>query len=192
MNQPNGRCHASLHPAVLKAQRTLTEQYSLREGTPDPLPNDILDVPMEYSEDGDFGDTDFALSGFNDSGFANEDSGDVNMEREGDVGQPMEAKPLEEGVADYYEGASKTFGRGMTFMDHFHNDKYTKERVANVYFPFCSAEEWQLASFISRSNLSVPMIDELINLRLVSYFTPSKRQANILNRRQKCIFRSKR
>ncbi|KAJ7816384.1 hypothetical protein B0H13DRAFT_2242446 [Mycena leptocephala] len=33
-----------------------------------------------------------------------------------------------------------------TFMDGFHKDEYASERKTNLYYPFASAEEWELAS----------------------------------------------
>jgi hypothetical protein len=68
---------------------------------------------------------------------------------------------------EYYKGAAKTYGRADTFMDIFRQDKYAKDRENNVYYPFASANEWELASYITRSNMTVAATDDFLKLRLV-------------------------
>ncbi|KAJ7030184.1 hypothetical protein C8F04DRAFT_1211785 [Mycena alexandri] len=70
-------------------------------------------------------------------------------------------------MPEYFKGASRTFGRGTTFMDLFDKDEYAEQRKDNVYYPFSTGDEWEFASFISRSNMSTRSIDELLNLRLM-------------------------
>ncbi|KAJ7046412.1 hypothetical protein C8F04DRAFT_1206239 [Mycena alexandri] len=94
-----------------------------------------------------------------------------NVGEPGSPSAPMERtpEPRTEGVMpEYFEGASRTFGRGRTFMDSFHQDQYSKERQSNVYYPFASAEEWEFASFIARSNMSNETIDEMLKLQLTA------------------------
>lgn len=57
--------------------------------------------------------------------------------------------------------------RSCGFMDNFHADKFSEERAQNPYYPFASKGEWQLASFLSRANLSIKAIDEFLSLELV-------------------------
>jgi hypothetical protein len=52
-------------------------------------------------------------------------------------------------------------------MDIFRQDKYAKDRENNVYYPFASANEWELASYITRSNMTVAATDDFLKLRLV-------------------------
>jgi len=59
-------------------------------------------------------------------------------------------------------------GKGKTFMDLFNEDTYTQERQHNIYYPFASQAEWQLASFLLRSSLSMAALDEFLKLDLVS------------------------
>ena len=56
---------------------------------------------------------------------------------------------------------------GKTFMDLFDEDLYAEYRAANLYYPFASQEEWQLASFLLKSGLSMSAIDEFLKLDLV-------------------------
>ena len=68
-----------------------------------------------------------------------------------------------------YEGAGKQYGVGTTFMREFDDDQYARERVENTYYPFASRDEWELASFLLRSDLSMSSIDSLLSLNLVSH-----------------------
>lgn len=58
----------------------------------------------------------------------------------------------------------------MTFMDGFDGDEYAFHCKDLPYDPFQSHEEWKLASFLLRSNLSMKKLDEFFNLNIVSPF----------------------
>lgn len=64
--------------------------------------------------------------------------------------------------------ASKTYGTGLTFMDQFDRDSFAPERKDHPYFPFASRDEWELASFLLRSNLSMSATDTFLKLKMVS------------------------
>jgi Plavaka transposase len=66
-----------------------------------------------------------------------------------------------------YEGAAKEYGTGTTFMDEFDRDQYAGERINNLYYPFASRNEWELAAFLLRSDLSMASIDSFLSLNLV-------------------------
>lgn len=70
--------------------------------------------------------------------------------------------------SEKFPGASQTFGHGRTFMDRFDSDPFAPERKDNIYYPFSSESEWELASFLQRSCLSMKSIDEFLALKLVS------------------------
>ena len=77
---------------------------------------------------------------------------------------------LEESLSFYTEfftGASKVFGKGETFMDLFHEDKYADMRQVNPYYPFASQAEWELASFLLKSGLSRVAVDQFLKLQFV-------------------------
>jgi hypothetical protein len=67
-----------------------------------------------------------------------------------------------------YEGSADEYGTGTTFMEEFDRDQYAGERVENLYYPFASRDEWELAAFLLRSDLSMASIDSLLSLNLVS------------------------
>ena len=67
--------------------------------------------------------------------------------------------------------ASKTFGCGNTFMDHFDNNNFALARSQGyLYYPFAGRDEWELASFLLRSQMSLADIDRFLKLRLVSLY----------------------
>ena len=73
---------------------------------------------------------------------------------------------------ELFPGASETFGRGKTFMDLFDDDENAGNRETNLYYPFASQPEWELASFLLKSGLSMVAMDEFLKLQLVSTGIP--------------------
>ena len=68
-----------------------------------------------------------------------------------------------------FPGAGMTYGQGQTFLDRFNEDQYAACRVENMYYPFSNEDEWEFASFLLSSNLSMQKIDEFLKLKLVGY-----------------------
>jgi hypothetical protein len=69
-----------------------------------------------------------------------------------------------------YVGAAKVVtGAGKTFIDEFNDDKYAQARKENIFYPFASRDEWQMGSFLLRSNLSMSAIDDFLSLELVRF-----------------------
>jgi len=56
---------------------------------------------------------------------------------------------------------------GLTFLELFNKDEYAEQRTDNLYFPFASEEEWQLAAFLLKSGLSMSSVGEFLKLKLV-------------------------
>jgi hypothetical protein len=78
---------------------------------------------------------------------------------------PLEKDPH---FIEEYEGAAQSFGSGTTFMDEFDSDTHQSERIDNPYYPFASKFEWELASFLLLSDLSMASIMKFLPLHLVS------------------------
>ncbi|KAJ7910233.1 hypothetical protein B0H13DRAFT_2232945 [Mycena leptocephala] len=176
MNQPHGRCHASLHPAVLKAGQTITEKYKLLDSQNEEQAEEPFENMMDTSDTND----DREQSPPQDTGFYDYDphlDDDSHWDDEPNV--PAPNSPHRE----YYKGAAKTYGRADTFMDIFRQDKYAKDRENNVYYPFASADEWELASYIIRSNMTVAATDEFLKLRLTAKMHLSFKSAKDLRSR---------
>jgi hypothetical protein len=73
---------------------------------------------------------------------------------------------------ELFPGASEIFGKGKTFMDLFDDDEYAGNREMNLYYPFASQPEWELASFLLKSGLSMVAMDEFLKLQMVSAGVP--------------------
>jgi hypothetical protein len=65
--------------------------------------------------------------------------------------------------------SGSVYGHGETLMDQCDKDKFTERRKENLYYPFASRDEWELASFLLRSRLSTAAVDRFLKLELVSY-----------------------
>jgi hypothetical protein len=63
--------------------------------------------------------------------------------------------------------AGKIYGQGKTFMDTYHNNQYNSICQDNPYYPFASAQDWEVADFLLCSPLSMAQIDKFIKLKLV-------------------------
>lgn len=70
-----------------------------------------------------------------------------------------------------FSGAAKIYGRAKTFMDKFNNDRYSGFRTTNLYYPFAGKDEWELASFLLSSGLSMRKIDDFLRLKMVILLT---------------------
>ena len=81
---------------------------------------------------------------------------------------PPDTSPHSETFPD----AGNVYGRGSGYMGWFHDDKHAGERTANPYYPFQSKGEWEIASFLSKSGISMKRIDEFLSLSLVCWHWP--------------------
>ena len=66
-----------------------------------------------------------------------------------------------------FPNAGKIYGQAKTSMDRFNEDRYTPYRVQNPHYPFADKEEWEVASFLLRSGMSMQNMDEFLRLKLV-------------------------
>jgi hypothetical protein len=72
-------------------------------------------------------------------------------------------------VTEVFLGAAMTYGLGKSFMDVFDNDEHACHRVDNMFYPFASEQDWELGSWLGRSDLSMASVDELLSLELVCF-----------------------
>jgi len=77
---------------------------------------------------------------------------------------------------ELFPGASDIFGKGETFIDLFDGNEYAESWKKNVYYPFASQPEWELALYLLKSGLSMAATDEFLNLQMVSAGIPLWRQ----------------
>ena len=67
-----------------------------------------------------------------------------------------------------YDGAAIRFGLGTTFMQQFECDEFAEEHTQNLFYPFASRAEWELAAFLLCLDLSLATLDTFLSLHLVS------------------------
>ncbi|KAF9455600.1 hypothetical protein BDZ94DRAFT_1362207, partial [Collybia nuda] len=96
--------------------------------------------------------------------------------------------PVEPGYfVESFQGAGEIFGTGKTFLDQFDKDNFAQERIDNIYYPFASQEEWELASYLLRSGLSMAAIDKFLSLYLIKKSGLSFRTARELRGRAEML-----
>jgi hypothetical protein len=69
---------------------------------------------------------------------------------------------------DEFADAAHVWGAGETFMGKFDLDDFADQRKENLYYPFASKEDWEMAAFLLRSGMSMALIDEFLKLQIVS------------------------
>jgi hypothetical protein len=73
------------------------------------------------------------------------------------------------------EDAAADFGPGTTLLDQFAQDPNATKRVGNIYWPFESADEWEIAVALDRLGVSQCKMKLLLETKLVcsqaSYMT---------------------
>jgi hypothetical protein len=59
------------------------------------------------------------------------------------------------------------YGPGQSFMGIFDSDEHAQHHNTNSFYPWASHQEWELATFLLKSNLSMASIDQFLKLKLV-------------------------
>ena len=147
MNQPIGSCHNHFREVV-----NLAEELR-KHGKRRRLSSDRQPVSVLHCQEDDL----LARPVWEPSEF---DRMEIENQLEVDGGSHGHVKEV-------FEGSSKTYGKGTTFMAQFDYDRFANERTVNLYYPFASREEWELASSLLCSSLSMHAIDEFLSLDLV-------------------------
>jgi len=75
-------------------------------------------------------------------------------------------------VLDDHPNVPSLYRGGTVFLDQFLSDEYAALCQENLYYPFASGVDWELASWLLRSRLSMAAIDEFkfLSLQLVCPF----------------------
>jgi hypothetical protein len=56
------------------------------------------------------------------------------------------------------------FGPGENLLQAMERDQYEEQQKENIFYPFSSHEDWQLASWLLQGSLSQKSIDEFLRL----------------------------
>ncbi|KAJ3780208.1 hypothetical protein GGU10DRAFT_321886 [Lentinula aff. detonsa] len=71
------------------------------------------------------------------------------------------------GLTHHFPEAARIEFIGQTALDEFNDDRFATERQTNLYYPMANRNEWQLASWLLNSDLSMSQIDEYLKLELI-------------------------
>lgn len=141
MNQPRSSC-ANL----------ISDLVSISLPSSDAPQSGIDDIDMNFADA--------------DDNFATQDNSDVEMGA--DNADSVNADAMGSMYRDEFPHAAHEWGPGKTFMEDFDLDDFADQREANLYYPFASKEDWEIAAFLLRSGMSMALIDDFLNLRFVS------------------------
>ena len=67
-----------------------------------------------------------------------------------------------------FANAAHEWDAGKTFMENFDLDDLADQRKENLYYPFASREDWEMAAFLLRSGMSMALMDDFLKLQLVN------------------------
>ncbi|KAF9780072.1 hypothetical protein BJ322DRAFT_1141618 [Thelephora terrestris] len=84
---------------------------------------------------------------------------------------------------DVHPNIPQVLGTGAGFIDIFNSDRHAEKRKQNLYHPFSSKMEWGLASWLSRSGLSMRAIDDFLALPIIQQLSLSFTAAKTLRSR---------
>ena len=159
MNHPSSKC-IHFFNELLRISKVLQQNRSLAR-------RQVVSHHVESA-----GSKDVEMDGPQPS-MSSEDNDRSNPSVAGDIPldlpeQPQPCSQLKNYHTEVYPGAAQTYGRGATFMDEFDRDDHATMHEENLYYPWASRQEWELASFLLHSSLSMATIDQFLSLDLVS------------------------
>ena len=165
MNQPLSACSAFLNDAS-RPSLPLSSQ-AIQHSRPPSHPRDTRQASPEAANGMQM---DFDNLSYDD--WLMDDPDDMPDDtQESDLRHTPSSDTTSPGNVEYFPGASQSYPGGKTFMDQFFADKHGELRKENLFYPFASQEDWQMASWLLRSRLSMAAIDSFLSLDLVSYIS---------------------
>ncbi|KIK29651.1 hypothetical protein PISMIDRAFT_74571, partial [Pisolithus microcarpus 441] len=64
-------------------------------------------------------------------------------------------------------GASKNYKGRKTFMENFDDNLHAMKCQDNLYYPFASVGDWQMAEWIELSGPSMAQMDKFLSMQFV-------------------------
>lgn len=153
MSQPRSGCNTWLEDLINST--TLSNQDHSMDSPDASDIEPIQDVPGlrdDFYEFGDFG----------------AEEGDVSRVVHGGG---TERECSSDFVTDHFPNPPLAHQDGYTFLGLFDSDENSIHRKTNLYYPFSSRRDWQLAAWLLRSGLSMGKIDSFLSLEMVSVRT---------------------
>jgi len=151
MSQPRSGCNTWLED-LIQLRESTTPSQSLPE-----------DYPMEEPHI-DFGAEGESIGGVSGSWGGSQDEGSGACTSE---------------TTDYFPNPPLAFEEGYTFLSLFDQDENSIYRKTNLYYPFSCRKEWQVASWLLRSGLSMAKIDSFLSLEMVSVSKPQAHRCGL-------------
>ncbi|KIJ10463.1 hypothetical protein PAXINDRAFT_16549 [Paxillus involutus ATCC 200175] len=151
LSQPRTTCHRWQDDLISVAE--LLDHHKQPEMQPD-SPLSVLMEDLSRSSDESFDNP----AQWNESAF--DWDADVEMEYGGGI------TPAQSNIITF-NGATKVYQAGETFLDHFNLNACAPQHGNNIYYPFASRVEWDMAKYLLCSLLSMAKIDEFLKLDLI-------------------------
>ncbi|KAG1891926.1 uncharacterized protein F5891DRAFT_986420 [Suillus fuscotomentosus] len=109
----------------------------------------------------------------------NVDFGGAHFQDEGELSE-----------VEMYEGAGTCYAwDDVTFLDLFDADEYAERRKENLFYPFASREEWEVADFLLCSPLSMAAINQFLGLPMILRLKLSFRNTKELQSRAEMLLK---
>jgi hypothetical protein len=153
LSQPRTTCHRWQDDLISVAE--LLDRHKPPEMQPD-SPLSVLMEDLSRSSDESFDNP----ARWNEAAF--DWDADVEMEYGGGI------TPAQSNIITF-NGAAKVYQAGETFLDRFNLDACAPQCGNNIYYPFASRVEWDMAKYLLCSSLSMAKIDEFLKLDSVCY-----------------------
>lgn len=153
INQPYSKCKAR-QDSLKKASSKVSAQLPVTTPSPPSPIGTLLDLPENEEDHG--------IS----SGNYHQDDLEPSATPTSHFQPLLTSKHLK---IVYHPHAGETYGHGLTFLDTFNGDPFAEHRKENIYYPFASRADWEVALFLLRSPLSKAEIDRFLKLGLVSF-----------------------
>lgn len=94
--------------------------------------------------------------------------GHPNIQFEDDELHPPPQPRTEDLYVEEQVRGGRSYGPANTILDNIRiNDTFAEERKHNLYYPFASNADWQVASWLSRLNVPLELLDEFFRLDYV-------------------------
>ncbi|KAG2750291.1 hypothetical protein P692DRAFT_20729847 [Suillus brevipes Sb2] len=150
MNQPRSGCSTWLKDLIRLESDESNTTMNVDDDDENKYRDLGHDVPRDWSED---------------------TGGGVDFNEGGSTGVLIDEEiPLTGDFIDWFRGASQSYGTGHTFLDLFNSDENSAYHARNLYYPFGGRKDWELASWLLHSGLSMGKIDSFLSLEMVSTY----------------------
>jgi hypothetical protein len=144
MSQPRSGCNSWLEDLIQLRESTILSRSSPEDH---PMEVDNIEPHIDFVAEGE------SIGGVSGSWGGSQDEGSEACASE---------------ATDYFPNPPLAFEEGYTFLSLFDQDENSIYRKTNLYYPFSCRKDWQVASWLLRSGLSMAKIDSFLSLEMVS------------------------